>query len=317
MVCYSPLSAVRLEGQSKLKILGSKTDLSWKHASNIKKSDSSEISLPCGQCIGCRLEYSRQWAVRCIHESQLHRDNCFITLTYNDLHLPDDKSLHLEHFQKFMKRLRKRFGSGIRFYHCGEYGPKLNRPHYHALIFGFDFSDKELWQTTDSGSRLYRSKDLERLWPFGFSSIGDVTFESAAYVARYILKKQNGKNADEHYFDSETGVILKPEYVTMSRRPGIASEWFDKYQHDVYPKDFITVRGKKVLPPRYYDNRYKAFYDELLTMVDSNFEHPFDTIKERRIENAKKHVDNNTEVRLFIRHEVQKASLKKLPRVVE
>ena len=96
------------------------------------------VTVPCGQCIGCRLERSRQWAVRCIHEASLHEDNCFITLTYDDAHLPTDLSLNVSHFQKFMKRLRKRFGEGIRFFHCGEYGENFGRPHYHACLFTSD-----------------------------------------------------------------------------------------------------------------------------------------------------------------------------------
>jgi hypothetical protein len=98
-----------------------------------------ELKLPCGRCIGCRLERSRQWAVRCVHEASLHEKNCFITLTYSPENLPKDGSLDVSHFQKFMKRFRKRFGPGIRFFHCGEYGESLSRPHYHACIFGFDF----------------------------------------------------------------------------------------------------------------------------------------------------------------------------------
>ena len=118
----------------------------------------------------------------------MYDDNCFITLTYSNQHIPADGSLDVRVFQKFMKRLRKRFGDGIRFYHCGEYGSLLGRPHYHACLFNFDFPDKYLWKE-NNGQKLYRSPSLEELWPYGYSSIGTVTFESAAYVARYILKR--------------------------------------------------------------------------------------------------------------------------------
>lgn len=214
--------------------------------------------IPCGQCIGCRLDKSLSWATRCLHEASLHEENCFITLTYNDEFCPIDGSLNKRDWQLFMKRLRKKFGGRkIRYFHCGEYGSQLDRPHYHACLFGFDFPDKVLWSFR-KGVRLYRSAILESLWThpglgcsLGFSTIGDVTFESAAYVARYCLKKVTGKMAKDHY------VGRLPEYITMSRRPGIAAKWIDQFASDVYPHDFIvTPGGRKVKPSRYYDEKY-------------------------------------------------------------
>lgn len=266
--------------------------------------------VPCGQCVGCRLERSRQWAIRCMHEAQLHEDNCFITLTFSPAALderPNQWSLDVRDFQLFMKRLRKKFGSNIRFYHCGEYGEKNGRPHYHACIFGFDFPDKVLWKITPTGHRLYTSATLEELWPFGFSTIGDVTFESAAYVARYIMKKITGDLAEDHYewIDAYTGEIrpLKPEYTTMSRRPGIGRGWLDKYMDDVYPHDFVIVNGRKMRPPRYYDG-----------VLQTERPYEFDEIKENREINSKKHIDNNTTERLKCREVVQRARLGLLPR---
>ena len=151
--------------------------------------------VPCGQCIGCRLERSRQWAIRCVHEASLHTDNCFITLTYSPDCLPSDGSLNHDDFQKFFKRLRKHIApKKIRYYMCGEYGEdlqqpsKLGRPHFHACLFGLDFDDKQLYIVRDD-VKLYTSATLEKIWGKGFVTIGDVTFESAAYVARYIAKK--------------------------------------------------------------------------------------------------------------------------------
>ena len=177
---------------------------------------SQRSTVACGQCVGCRLERSRQWAIRCVHESQMHEQNCFITLTYSDEFLPENGSLQLKHFQDFMKRLRFHVGGGIRFFHCGEYGEENGRPHHHAIIFNHDFADKKVWKT-NNGVVLYRSKILEELWPYGFATVGCVSFESAAYVARYITKKVNGDMADSHYLGRE------PEYITMSRRPGVIS----------------------------------------------------------------------------------------------
>lgn len=167
------------------------------------------VQLPCGQCIGCRLDYSLHWAVRCMHEAQMHDENCFLTLTYSDEHVPSSGSLDKGALQKFWKRLRKRFPERrIRYFACGEYGERLHRPHYHACVFGFDFPDRELFMMRE-GIPLYTSEALAQCWPFGFCSIGDVTFESAAYVARYACKKITGEAASRHYerIDYETGEI--------------------------------------------------------------------------------------------------------------
>lgn len=229
------------------------------------------LQVPCGQCIGCRLERSRQWALRCVHEASLHKQNCFLTLTYDDKHFPENGSLNLEDITKFMKRLRKHFvPSKVRFLQCGEYGEKFSRPHHHVLLFGVDFEDKELFFRSRSGELTYRSPTLEKLWPFGFSSIGDLTFESAAYVCRYVLKKVNGRESEEHYCGR------KPEYITMSRRPGIASDWFDRFGTDCYPKDYITIRdGQRCRPAKFYDRLYERHhgYDALKEIKDRRISH--------------------------------------------
>lgn len=218
------------------------------------------IKLPCGQCIHCRLERSRQWAIRCVHEAKLYPKNSFITLTYKNEKLPPNSSLNLPDFQKFLKRLRKKiYPQKVRFFHCGEYGEDLGRPHYHALLFGFDFEDKKPFYKNHRGDQIWRSVTLEELWPDGHSEIGSVTFESAAYVARYISKKVTGSLAEDHYaiVDLETMETLgskKPEYVTMSRRPGIGKHWYEKYSSDVFPSDEIALRGKLLKPPKFYIN---------------------------------------------------------------
>lgn len=219
------------------------------------------IDLPCGRCDGCKLERSRQWAVRLVHESQMHDYNIFLTLTYSDENLPKDGSLHVDHFQNFMKRLRSHrdvhtdkyktdYAKNIRFFHCGEYGEKYFRPHYHAIVFNCDFADKERWKKLDADS-LYISKTLEELWPYGFSTIGSVTFESAAYVARYIMKKMHGQSAEILYEGK------RPEYVTMSRRPGIGKSWLEKYQKDIKRDDFVVLRGIPMKPPKFYGSQFE------------------------------------------------------------
>ena len=270
------------------------------------------LQLPCGQCVGCRLERSRQWAVRCMHEASLWPASCFVTLTYDNEHLPDDGSLHYEHVQLFMKRLRKRLrGCGpapdqepskpfpIRFYMCGEYGEKFGRPHYHLCLFNCHFGDRVPWRKAPSGSILYRSAILEELWPFGFSSIGDLTFESAAYVARYCMKKITGHRADEHYRRvDEDGVItqLVPEFNKMSLKPGIGALWLDRYTSDVYPSDEVIVRGKSCKPPRYYDKRFSSQHPEI-----------FDDIAWQRVLDSIPSREHSTDERLAVRETVAKS----------
>lgn len=205
------------------------------------------IQLPCGQCIGCRLAHSRDWATRCVHEAHMHDFNCFITLTYSPENLPEHSSLVRKHFTDFMKRLRKALGDTlIRYFGCGEYGSQLMRPHYHAIIFGYDFPDKRLHKAGDFP--LFTSALLERCWPFGFSTVAAFSFESAAYVARYCVKKVTGVRAEEHY-----GPRI-PEFSAMSLKPGIGYEFFIKYYDDIVNSDACIGRGgKQIKPPRYYD----------------------------------------------------------------
>lgn len=226
-----------------------------------------------------------------MHENQLHGESCFITLTYDPENLPPGGSLVVKDFQDFMKRLRKFVKRPVRFFHCGEYGENLERPHYHALIFGYSFPDKTPHKKT-SGGQLYRSTDLERLWPQGFSTIGPVTFETAAYVARYCVKKINGKGAAEHY-----GVKL-PEYVTMSRRPGIAAGWVDKYSSDVYPSDQVITRGHPAKPPRAYDRH-----------LEKSQPHAHKALKRERLLASLEPVRqvDSTSARLAVRETVQTA----------
>lgn len=294
MRCYHPVDAWRDSDSSV-------TKLRFQYNPAKCRSISPELQVPCGQCVGCRLERSRQWAIRCVHEASLHDKNCFITLTYNNENLPKDESLHVRHFQLFMKRLRKEYGKGIRFYHCGEYGENFGRPHYHALLFGFDFSDKILFKQ-GRDYPIYTSKALSELWTYGYASIGSVTFESAAYVARYVMKKILGEDSTMHYSaydkESDTYYLKKPEYTTMSRRPGIGRDWLKKYQSDVYPSDQVIMRGKSMRPPKFYDTQYPQI----------------DEIKFERELNAKKHLDNNTPERLAVREAVHQAQISILKR---
>lgn len=268
------------------------------------------LTIACGQCIGCRLERSRRWAIRCVHEASLHEKNCFITLTYRDECMPELGTLVLDDWQRFMKRLRKEFGAGIRFFHCGEYGEKYKRPHYHACLFNFDFDDRVLWSRRN-GFALYTSETLSRLWPSGFSTVGDVTFQSAAYVARYITKKITGRNAIGAYdiIDESTGEVLgeyKAEYVTMSRRPGIGRAWLERNYKEVYPSDFIVINGKKMKPPPFYDHSFEITHPDEMAKV-----------KAKRALQGEAHADDNTPARLAVRERCQMARLTQLKRGYE
>lgn len=276
-----------------------------------------EVQIPCGQCIGCRLERSRQWAIRCVHEASLYDDNCFITLTYDDDHLPKDKSLDVRDFQKFMKRLRKKATQKIRYYHCGEYGEEcaicghnrmdckklgctfiktLGRPHFHACVFNYDFDDKIL-HSKDNGIPIYTSEKLSNLWPMGFALTGDVTFESAAYVARYVTKKIYGDDAPDYY------QYKKPEYTSMSN--GIGAAWYDLFKSDL-DHDFCIINGKEVKIPKYYDS----------ILGDSDH---FELLKRKakRKTAAEQHAADNSIRRLRDREQCQTARFTKLQRNYE
>lgn len=244
------------------------------------------IDVPCNKCRGCRLAKAAEWGVRCHHESQMHQANSFITLTYADQYLPHDFSVDPRTFELFMKRLRERIEpTQIRFFGCGEYGGKTFRPHYHSIIFGYDFPDKRLHGYTKRGHPIFISEMLQKLWPFGFSSIGAVNWRTAAYTARYTLKKINdedelppgAKNWDEvrvhraAYYARVHPLTLKvcnvaPEFLRMSRMPGIGKSWAQAFKSDWFPHDFIVLDNKKFPVPKFYFNQ--LFEDEQKFLKD-------------------------------------------------
>ena len=299
------------------------------------------MEVACGQCLGCRLDKSRMWAMRIVHESSLHElagGSCFVTLTYRDplectdeqlkagLHIPADYSLNKTHFTKFMKRLRRKYDDRtIRFFQCGEYGNTcrhgfsldLNpcplcprgRPHHHAILFNYTPPDLEVY-TQKNGEPRYTSQSLEKIWSYGFVDVGECNFESAAYVARYILKKVNGVQAETEYLSvSEDGelIYLEPEYCTMSRRPGIGRDFYEKYKHDFFPSDETPVPGKGVIKkvPRYYEKLFAE--SDPLTLED---------IKALRQKFRDEHSDKYTPARLMSKYKVKKAQIQTLKRTV-
>lgn len=256
MTCLHPLLAAPYaspneNGKIEYKVYGALEKLDSEAVSALK-THSNAIAIPCGQCLGCRLDKANEWAIRCVHEAKLHTHNCFLTLTYNDDSLPSDGSLHRDHLQLFLKRLRRHLSyydkdCKIRFLSCGEYGSLNMRPHYHILIFGWFPSDVRKLSALTSGYNLFHSPLIEKLWPYGYNTVGAVTFESARYVAKYSLKKQTGQNSAMYDL-----LGIKPEFVGCSLKPGIGADFFNKYSEDIITQGFCVVNGVKYKIPNYY-----------------------------------------------------------------
>lgn len=295
MACYHPLQGYksrRLTPRGKRAVVFNKAD----------GYVDLPVAVPCGQCIGCRVDYTREWALRCMHEASMHEDNTFVTLTYDDAHIPPFQSLRREDFVKFIKRLRRSY-DGVRFkyFGCGEYGDETHRPHYHCLLFGLSFVD-QVYLATRGKYRVFKSQELERIWQNGLCEIGSVTFESAQYVARYIWKKVKGdeetKRANYEVCDSATGEIVEreSEFASASRRPALGKEWYLQFGDEVAGFDTVIYEGYEVPVPKYYDR--------LLENVDPD---KLEKIKRKR--RARRDEENSTEERLCTREKVHMAKV--------
>lgn len=276
MACFQPLTAYTKPG-----VNGKKQILF-----GVKHTHLEKINLPCGQCIGCRVTKSRDWAIRCVHEMEQHEENSFITLTYENHNLPPDGNLYKPDFQRFIKSLRKRTGKKIRYYMCGEYGENNLRPHYHAILFGY--APTEL--ITHKEYAAISSAEIDKAWKLGFNRVGEATYESARYIASYIHKKINGNKALEHYM-TEEGVSLIPEYTNMSLKPGIGANYYEKNSKEIFVTDSVVLKGQEMPPPKYYSNKYEL--DNPAHMAE---------IKEQRRQNIDP--TNNTPERLATRKTV-------------
>lgn len=238
------------------------------------------VEIPCGQCIECRLQRSRRWADRCMLELGYHESSYFITLTYDNDHIPknplidydtgeiyaENATLVKKDLQDFMKRLRrayeyKGYDNKLRFFACGEYGSQTLRPHYHIIVFGLKLDDLVLYKRNFVGDNLYNSAFISKIWKKGFSVIGDVTWQSCAYVARYIMKKHLGK--DNEFYDIYN---IEPEFTLMSRKPGIARQYYDEHKDELFYQDFVSIPtkdgGKQIFPPPYFEKFFEEDFPE-------------------------------------------------------
>lgn len=298
-----------------------------------------KMEVACGLCLGCRLDYSRMWAMRICHESAMWEfecGNCFITLTYRDkydcteeqwkkgYYVPDDWSLHPEHVTDFLKRLRHRFPQKIRYYYAGEYGRKcehgisldvvkcpmcfVGRPHYHMCLFNCVFPDLEAYQSND-GIMRYTSPMLEGLWRYGFVDVGELNYQSAAYTARYVTKKVVGARAADHYMKlDEYGVVtfLQPEYCRMSRggRAGKGEKCgIGAKWFEEYEEDCFP--SDEVPVPGYgVVKGVPRYYDEMLK--EKNLE-LYEQIKKKRVEFLLENKEEFTDERRMSKHKCKKA----------
>ncbi|QCQ84720.1 replication initiator protein [Blackfly microvirus SF02] len=275
------------------------------------RKDQSEtgiaLKIPCGKCFGCLLERSRQWAMRCMHEKRMHRTgSAFLTLTYDEKNNPG--TLVKADLQNFMKKLRNRRPPGLRFFACGEYGEHFLRPHFHVLLFNTHFADQKNISKLNinqlnSEYQLSTSAELSVIWPFGLHRIGDVNFQSCAYVARYIMKKQVEKPLPG----------LAPEFVVMSRRPGLGAGYFDRYQSEIINHDKVIINGTPVGVPRFYDNR--------ISQLDANMRLPhqpslIEEIKTRRRRELVSPKGEKTSARMRTKELVAMARLKQKGRTI-
>lgn len=281
---------------------------------------SKPFSLPCGQCVGCRVRKAQEWAVRMSHEASLHDDNCFLTLTYSDEFLPEDGSISKRALQLFFKRFRTSIAPHkISYFAVGEYGGENGRPHYHAIVFNYAFPDKTIWRKAPSGEYLYRSPSLEKIWTFGNAEIGTLTMQSAGYVARYNLKKvAGGRTGNKERPHPVTGELFwtLPEFAVMSKRPAIGARWYQAYRRDAFPSDFVVIDGRKHPVPKFYQKLLKRGEPEDFTTFSAEVGKSSAKLIRKRREEAQtpSRLADSTPERLAAREESQMIRMTQLKR---
>lgn len=295
MSCYHPIRCIKkydpINKTYKIKFLNKAAELDGeqRHVNYLTGEVFETFLIPCGKCIGCRLDYSREWANRLVMEDKTSIcPSWFVTLTYDDAHLPKGKgtlpTLIKKHFQDFMKRLRARFpGLRIRFYAAGEYGDRSLRPHYHVVIFGLaDIPALALtwYKFNERNQPMYKSGLLADLWPYGFNVVAPFSWEDAAYTARYVTKKMKGKTAE--FYEKEG---IEPEFSLMSRRPALGREYYEKqFESDrqglIFGRSNLFIRGHDVGVPRYFRRLTadRCVYESAVAADD------FDRVRRKRVD---------------------------------
>jgi len=285
------------------------------------------LEVPCRQCNGCLMDRSDGWKVRLYGETLEHDVNYFFTFTYDEEHLQKKKSplsVDKKDMTLFNMRLRKKIRSEnphkkseepeefkkwneerkLKFYRISEYGELEKRPHHHSIHFNVPyFDDLVLYSQGKNGDKLYESKKMQELWPFGQVAIGEVNINSISYTTNYMTGSKYGDAAEEYYSrtDLETGEVYQVEPESSSMSNGLGASFYEKYRSDMFPKDFLTIDGRKMKIPGYFD-RLEELSDGIL----------FDEIKEKRIEGAMKFASDNTPERRAVIAEV--AERKKIDR---
>lgn len=288
MPCYHPNYGVFVPGRKQPKILPKIGLMRPVPDKILYQGDMRDVlQLPCGQCIGCRLEYSRQWADRCVMETMTTPDDMswFVTLTYDDDNIPSllsgdvdspfPGSINWDDHQKFVKRLRDHadrhdFGHDLRHYSAAEYGVKGLRPHYHMMLYNMVIPDLKYYKRNKQGDILYTSDIIADIWQGGFVVIGKADWRTAAYTARYVIKKRKGKEARQYYTDFG----IAPESTRSSNRPGIASAYYDEHWHDLYygssQKIVLPSIGDMAnitTPPRFFDEKFRLVDPDRLVEI--------------------------------------------------
>ena len=265
MSCYHPLVAERLTTKSqffdptgkkhkKVHILGEAENIM--NVGDLNGEAVEYFTIPCGRCIGCRIDKARDWSVRIMCETKSSLlSSWFLTLTYDDLHMTD-LSLNKQDFKDFIKDLRNyvyyRTGECIRYFGCGEYGDSSGRKHYHMIIFNLGDLDIKP-RSAKNGYIYYESEIINQLWNKGFVVIAEVNLQTAAYVAKYTLKKQGLKKYDE--------LDIQAPFILMSTRPGIGYKYLSDHVQELINKPYIFMDHKNYSLPRYFKRVLEEEYN--------------------------------------------------------
>lgn len=272
------------------------------------KNEDAQL-LPCGHCTGCKMQNASSWANRMEMELPYHENAWFLTLTYDNEHVPwsynqglgvnkktgeieiENLTLNYEDMQKFWKRLRRyieyhKMGIGkLMYFQAGEYGGKTHRPHYHAIVYDLPIEQKDLKvYKKRNGSVYYNVEWLSKLWGMGHVVIAQAEWKAMAYTARYTTKKIYGHDAKRYY--EELGVL--PERCMMSKNPAIGEKYYQDHKEEIYTKDEIQLKnGKRCKPPRYFDKLFDLEHSNAKPLTDKESELIEDTIVKAESEELK------------------------------